>query len=364
MTSSVGPAAATVTSPAGPTRLSWVDATRGYCVVAVALYHVVLWHYGVGGASVQPAADGFWYFINATLGSVRMPVLLGVSGLVLARQVKLGLHGATTGFRAATNYYLYAVWLGVYAVFYMVFRQAFLPHRLDGWEVVGELLVPGTTLWYLFALAAYIVVLALARRLPPWVVLTGLLLLSTVMHAQRVPGAMWIKIPELFIFFAIGVYGARHIRALAEGATLLRLGASFVAAAGVTALGRFADHPATDAALFVVRGVAFMVLCVLAVAIAVRWDPVRRLGVLLGRRTLAVYVMHPLWIALLTIVALGPGRGVIAEILASPAALLYPAVVTAGIVMASIAVQTLAQRAGANFLFEMPERWRAKLGRA
>lgn len=354
----------TVVAPAPRPRLAWVDATRGYCVAAVVLFHVVLWHFGSGGAEVAPAADRVWRFVNSVLGSVRMPVLLAVSGLVLARQVREGMHRRTTGFRAANNYYLYVVWLLVYAVFYLFFAQPYLHHRVDGWGILRQLVLPATTLWYIYALALYIVVLALARRVPPWIVLSVLLVLSTVVHSLRYPAELWLKVPELFIFFAIGVYGAERVRGLAEKANVLRLLGATLAAMGITALGRFATTPVTDALLFVLRGTAFMVLAVTTVAIAVRWSPVRRLGTALGQRTLIVYTLHPLLIALLTIVAAGPARQALERVWSTEVgALLYPLLATLGIVLAAMGFQILAERVRLGFLFEMPRRWRVRFGR-
>jgi uncharacterized membrane protein YcfT len=346
-------------------RLAWVDATRGYCVAAVVLFHTVLWYVGGLEAPLHPAAGSVWGAVNTVLGSVRMPMLLAVSGLVLSRQVREGLHRSTTVFRGVNNYYLYVVWLAVYAGFYALLQQEYLRHRVDGWEVLVQLVVPGTTLWYLYALALYVPLLALARRLPPWLVLAALVALSTWAHAARAPGQMWVKIPELFVFFAVGVYGASAIRRLAGRAGLRTIGATALVAVGVTALGRFAGSELADAALFVARGVAFMAFTVTVVAVAVRWAPVRGLGVALGRRTLVVYVMHPLLIALLMIWTHEAGGDVMGRVVASgAAAMALPLVVTAAVVAASIGVQLLAERGGLSFLFEMPGAWRRRFGRA
>ncbi len=346
-------------------RLAWVDATRGYCVAAVVLFHVVLWHFGSNGAEVAPAAGRLWGFVNSALGSVRMPVLLAVSGLVLARQVREGLHLRTTGFRAANNYYLYVVWLLVYAVFYGVFAQAYLHHRVDGWGIVRQLVVPATTLWYIYALALYIVVLAVVRRVPPWVVLSVLVVLSTVVHSARFGDlALWLKVPELFIFFAIGVYCADLVRGFAERANLTRLLLALVVAVGITAAGQLATTPLADSLLFVLRGTAFMALAVTVVPLAVRWHPVRRLGAALGQRTLIVYTMHPLLIGVLTIVATGPARKAFERVWATELwAVLYPLVVTLVIVLVCMGFQILAERARLGLLFEMPLRWRMRFGR-
>ncbi|MBD8059615.1 acyltransferase family protein [Cellulomonas sp. JH27-2] len=344
-------------------RLVWVDAARGYCVAAVVLFHVLLWRTSWGALTDDPVAWGFWGSVNQALGSVRMPVLLAISGLVLSRQIREGLHRSTTGFRAVSNYYLYVVWLAVYALVSFFVASPSLHHRVDGLGFFEQLLVPDTTLWYIYALALYIPLLALARHVPPWLVVSLLTVLAVVVHLHDAD-ALALKTPGLFVFFAVGVYGSDRLRALAGAATWWRLAAAAVVAAGIAALGALTTSAVQDAVLFVPRGVAFAVVCVVAVAIAVRWRPVRRLGLALGRKTLGVYVQHPLWLALVTGIAAAFGRELVATVLASRAgALLFPMVVTAIVVGLSIGTQVVAERAGLRFLFELPARWRHAFGR-
>ena len=345
-------------------RLAWIDATRGYSVAAVVLFHVVLWGYQRADVPLAEVGGSLWSFVNTVLGSVRMPVLLAVSGLVLARRIRRGPVRGGILQRSAANYYLYVVWVLVYALFFLLLQQPYLRHRIDGpVELVTQLALPGTTLWYLLAIAIYSVVLTALRRLPPWAVLAPLVVLSSVVHAgSYAADDLWHKIPELFVFYAMGVYAAPLLRRLAEGATALRLALATAAAAAVTVVGWLVPNRVADAVLFVPRGAAFMALAVIGVALAIRWGPVERIGVLLGRQTLAVYVLHPLLIALLTILVLGPGRAVYAALLFNPvSAVLYPAVVTAGIIALSVAVRRLADRAGLRWLFAMPDRWTAAL---
>jgi uncharacterized membrane protein YcfT len=348
-------------------RLEWVDAARGYSVAAVVVAHVVLWHMTDPGVPVAHVGASFWDRVYGVMGSVRMPVLLAVSGLVLARRVRAGFREGGLLLRSVRNYYLYVVWLLVYALFYAVVTEPSLPHRVDGVaDVVRQLVVPETTLWYVFALAVYIAVLGALHRVPSWVVLTALSLLSVVMHVTTSSDQVWSKVPELAIYFALGVYGAGLLRRLADRSSVLVVALTAVLAAGVTLCGRFtAGNEIAEAVLFLVRGAAFLVLAVALVAVAVRWSPVRRVGVALGRRTLPIYVLHPLWIALVLLAAAGFAHDALGDVLANPGgALLYPLVVASAVIALCLGTHALVRQAHLVVpLFEMPRRWVARLDR-
>lgn len=346
-------------------RLGWVDAARGYCIVLVVVAHVVLWHLLDASTVADASARSAWGWLYGVLGSVRMPLLLAVSGLVLARRVRAGWRAGGLALRAARNYYLYVVWLAVYAVFYLVVVDPDLPHRVDGpLDLLRQLLVPDTTLWYVLALSVYIVVLGALHRVPPAVVLPVLAVLGVVTHVTTSSEQIWAKVPELAVFFAVGVYGAGPLRRLAQDAGPVRLVLAAVAVLGTTLLGGATDgRPVAAALLFLARGVAFLALAVVVVAVAVRWEPARRLGEELGRRTLPVYVLHPLLIALWLLVARGPAADAVDAALRVPAvALAYPAVLTVAVVGGSLGLHALAVRAGARVpLFAMPQRWEDRI---
>jgi surface polysaccharide O-acyltransferase-like enzyme len=360
---------AEVPAPAGGPRprLAWIDATRGYSVAAVVLFHVVLWTYAYRTDVAEPA-DSWWSEVNGVLGSLRMPVLLAVSGLVLSRQVRAGLQRSTTLYRAVNNYYLYVVWLAVYAAFYALVPEPSLRHRVDGAEVLVQLVLPNTTLWYLFALALYVPLLAALRRVPAWAMLTALGALCVGVHVVRasdsaIADALYLKIPELFFFFAIGVYGADALRALARRASWPVLGAAMVVAAVVTLGGRWMTSPVADAVLFTVRGVAFLVAGMLAIVLACRWRPIERLGSALGERTILVYVLHPLLLAAFTLVepSLEP---VLHRVMTNPVgAMLYPLVMTALVVAVCLGAHTVVRWWGWTALLGLPPRAARAMGR-
>lgn len=365
MTAPVLAGAGVEREPGPQTRLAWVDATRGFSVAAVVLFHVVLWWALASPVGIGEPGDRIWRVVNSWLGSVRMPVLLAASGLVMSRQIRAGLHRSTTVFRAANNYYLYLVWLVLYGGFFVLVPADGLPHRIDGvGDLVVQVVAPETTLWYLFGLAVFIPVLAAARRAPVWAVFAVLVPLSVWAHALDDSATFWPRILEVFVFFAVGVYGAPLLRRLGERANAGVLLASAVLAVGVTLLGRVMDGPLLGGVLYVLRGSAFMLLAVVAVAVVARWRPALRLGVELGQHTLAVYVLHPLWIYLLLAASAGALGGAVDAVLSTwLGSVLTPLVVTVAIIGLSIAVESLTRRAGWTALWGLPGVLRRRLGR-
>ncbi|GMA86216.1 hypothetical protein GCM10025868_14660 [Angustibacter aerolatus] len=193
-------------------RLDWVDAARGACVFAVVLFHVTLWHVlPLLSREHDPATQALRQ-VNAYLGSLRMPLLLLISGLLAASTLRRGLGDGKVRLRIAFNAYLYLVWLVVYTVFYLSATPAGTPHRIDSLgEAARRLVLPETPLWYVFAMALYAAVLAALHRVPPLAVLVGLAVLSVVTSAVSDGDGLAVKVP-LAVFFAAGVYGAATAR--------------------------------------------------------------------------------------------------------------------------------------------------------
>jgi uncharacterized membrane protein YcfT len=342
-------------APSG--RLAWVDAARGACVAAVVLFHVCLWWYLPMVAPSGHPVERVWATLNSYLGSVRMPLLLAVSGLVSSRRIRSGLRDAGTITRVVANGYLYVVWVGVYALFYALVAGD-VPHRVDGvGQTLWQLVVPETTLWYLYALALYTLGLAAVRRAPAAVVLT---VLAVVSVASRVllgdgPG-MWPRLLELAVFFAVGVYGAPWLRSFAAGVTLPRAVLCAGLALVTTLAGRLPGGEVVAGLVFLARGTAFLLTTVAVVVIAARWRPVERMAAGLGRRTLSVYVLHVLLLAVLIVTTRALTGGPVLDAAGAPAvAAVLPLVVAVVVILACIGAERLLRACGLAALFRMPE---------
>ncbi|QHC58052.1 acyltransferase [Rathayibacter sp. VKM Ac-2760] len=334
-------------------RLAWIDTTRGLGVLAVVLFHVLIWNYAFV-ADPGSAVSKLWDQVGGSLGRIRMPILFALAGLLASAGLLRGWRTGSARVRLVSNAYLYAVWVVLYGVFFALLARPGFPHSIDSPDrLLLQFVFPTTTLWFLYALALYPVVLVLLRalRVPWW----GVLLLGA---------AAWFVAAELrvilfgdallanFVFFALGVFGAEQLRRFSRPGVLLILAPLAVFLLAVAA-GRFLDGTADDVAGFV-TSLSAIPLAVACAALLCRWAPAARVGSAIGRRTLPIYLLQVPLLGLWSLVA-GPDADWLSGLLGTPAvALLYPLVLTAAIVALSLAIRSVLGRIPGDPLFTVP----------
>ena len=343
------------------TRLAWPDATRALCVIAVVVYHVLIWNYAWMN-SPGAAPGGPWSTVDAILGRTRMPVLFALSGLLASAGILRGFRRGTALRRAASNYYLYVVWLLVYIVFFTLLPSApFAPGGPASW--LGQLLLPTSTLWFIFALAIFplIIVAARALRIPTAVVFAVALLAWHLSNTTQ----LWAgsdKLLRNFIFFAIGIYAAPLLRRAATVswpvAVVFVIVFIVFATAGMTLrLGGLGD-----AALLMLTNLAALPAAISAIAIACRIPAIARAGGYLGSRTLQVYDLHIPVLAGLTALLSLVANAIYPLVMRYPVIdELYPLVLTAVIVAISLLLGAGITRLTRGRAFALPRRWDAAL---
>jgi uncharacterized membrane protein YcfT len=342
--------------------MPWIDATRGAAVAAVVLFHVCIWHFLpiLRADGQSPVALRFWSLTNGVIGGLRMPVLLTLSGMLVARRVSAGF--GRTRRTAAANLYLYLVWVAVYAVVSLVVPQHMPQEITSAGDAVKQVLVPETTLWYVYALALYGVVLTALRRLPSWSVLAPLAVLNVLAFTYPPGVGFWGKILGLAVYFAIGVRCGSVFRSSVVHVTAWRTTLLVVLSAALIYCDRFAPNRVAEVTFTLLRNVVIVFMAVAVVALLVRLRPFERLGVYLGQRTLGVYVLHALLVQLLYVAGGGPlAPGVRWAAGHELPALLYPVVVTVLLILACVGLETLLRRAGAGWLFLLPAPLRDRL---
>lgn len=321
-------------------RLPWVDVAKGACIVLVVLLHVTNKHL-VRLDDASPFIRDAWADLAKWLRPVRMPLFFVLSGL-LAAPVLHRRRPAEVRRRVLRSFELYVAWMLLQSVLVdRRLRPGVATTTVDGF--LDALVVPSGSLWYLWALAAYVGVLALVPpRLRSWSLAASgvvwFLVAAKVWHLDPRPRDLL----QYLSWFALGAFVPAAVRGVAARSTGRRSGlaaAAFVA--GVVWLRPLG--PVAAPALQVVG-----VLAGIGAAVQVR-GPVADGLARLGRRTLAIYVLH---LPLLTIwghVLREHGWRGSSPV---PAALwIYPIVLTAGLVATSLAVEDALRRVGAGRLF-------------
>ncbi|WJH23217.1 acyltransferase family protein [Pseudarthrobacter defluvii] len=340
--------------PEAKARIEWIDAARGLCVAAVVLFHVGLWHF-LRFEHDSSVAFTFWDAVATGLGSVRMPLLLAVSGILAASKVRNGFGNGKAWSSSLSNYYLYAVWLLVYALLSIVLADSPRPQRVVSvGDFFLQLIAPDTPLWFIFALAVYVPLLTFCRKLPPSVVLAALAVLSilTALFLDTTAG-QWGKVPELAVFFAAGVYGKNLFLHIAEARTVLCFAVAAPVFVALMALPEI--HPGIDQAVYILQGLAAAAALVAFISAITRYRPIAAVGSWVGRRTLGIYLLHTPIMDFLVLAFHGPLSPVAPAISNSvPMALLYPLVLTCAVIAACVGSEYLLRKCGLTFLFQRP----------
>lgn len=337
--------------PEPPERLPWLDAAKGACILLVVLHHVVTKQLAFALPPELAWVEHGWAQVTLALKPVRMPVFFAISGFFAAGAIHRPWRSVLR--RATTPYYLYLVWLVVYAVLYRFETVVEANRTNDLRDLAGEVLLAETSMWFLYALAVYFVLAKVLRRLPPSVVVAAAGVLALATGWSGIEEYNTVSVLAHFGFFAVGAYFPAAVRRAGAlgGRTLLNLLAVYVAA--VVAV------PATGLPWSVTLVTAGIAGVPLGLGAAPRIARVPWVGPALGwigRRTLRVYVLHFAAVAAVVHLPLAlSGTGFDGAVLA----LLLPLAVSAGVVAACLVGHEVLVASGGRALFRMPRRLEA-----
>lgn len=144
-------------------RVDWVDYAKGICIIMVVMMHSVL---GVEAAAGQ---TGFMHYVVEFAKPFRMPDFFLLSGLflplVINRDWRTYLDRKVVHFA-----YFYVLWVTIQFGFK---APAFASEV--GWPGVIRLWLmtfidPFGTLWFIYLLPVFFVVIKATRRIPPWAI--------------------------------------------------------------------------------------------------------------------------------------------------------------------------------------------------
>lgn len=345
--------------------MAWADVAKGVCILLVVLHHVIGKHLEVVGADGTAAAAA-WVLVDESLKPLRMPLFFLLSGTFAAGALRRPWPQVWRK-KVAAPYWTFLVWTAVQVPVFAFVATRIRTHRAaDVAEVLGELLLAATGLWYLYGLAIYFVLAKLLVRVPVWVTLPMATAVSVAASWLPVEGVNRMQLVQCFVFFAVGAYLPGLLSRLPQlpRRGMLVLAAGYLAAAAAAA--------GSELRLSVVMLALAPVAVPLAAQAAMRLGAVSVVGPRLadlGLRTLPVYVLHMPLLGLLHQAVTGTGAGLPAGWPTHGGAgtltvVVYPVLVTAAVTVGSLAAHRLLCGIGAGWLFRLPRQWSGTEGSA
>ncbi|MEV4703746.1 acyltransferase [Actinoplanes sp. NPDC049316] len=346
------PAAEAPTVPAAKPRAGWADVAKGVCILLVVMWHVIMKHYLQIDWHLPAPIPGLWGTFGDQLLPLRMPVFFTISGLFAAAAVQRSWK-VTARSRIAKFYYLYVVWFVVHTTVLAMVPSFETLAAHSALDVLEQVTITPTNLWYLVALAVYFVVAKLSRNLPVAAVLVPAFLLSATASAGLLaaPGNRGQLYQNLFFFLA-GLRLKPWVERWARTANLRML---LVGGAGYLVV-MLALRQLGAKQWFGVWPVVSAMAVVVGVAAAVQLERLTRVGDLLaklGRNTLPIYVMHMPLLALMHAALLRPFSSASTPIQIM-LALFLPLVLTGLLAGVCLTLNGWIRSAGGTWLFDLP----------
>lgn len=211
-------------------RVDWVDYAKGICIVMVVMMHSVL------GVELAAGQTGFMHAVVAFAKPFRMPDFFLISGLflplVIDRDWRTYLDRKVVHFA-----YFYVLWVTIQFGFKSPGFAAETSWQHAGILYLESFIEPFGTLWFIYLLPIFFVVIKLTRRLPFPLILA----IAAILEAAHVTTG-WTVIDEFcnrFVYIYSGYLFADSVFALSNGARArpwLALGALSAWALGDAAL--------------------------------------------------------------------------------------------------------------------------------
>lgn len=211
-------AAAAATRPLRPlpedsARLAWVDVAKGLCIILVVMMHSTL------GTGEVLGGEGALHWVVEFAKPFRIPDFFLLSGLFLGRVIDRDWR-LFADRRVVHFAYFYALWVLIQSVFKagaIVAGADGTAGRLAafGWHLAEALVVPYSTLWFVYLLAVFSVVTKLLhRRVPP----AALLLAAAVLQILPTDGLPELldEFCERYVYFLGGTLFAEWIFRFAD----------------------------------------------------------------------------------------------------------------------------------------------------
>jgi uncharacterized membrane protein YcfT len=262
-------------------RIDWVDMAKGICIVMVVMMHSTL------GVEQAAGREGWMHVVVAFARPFRMPDFFLISGLFLARVI--GRDWRTYLDRKVVHFaYFYVLWVTIQ----FAFKAPMFAHEV-GWRGVGlayleAFIEPFGTLWFIYLLPIFFVVIKATKTLS-WPVIW---IAGAAMEMSHIDTG-WTAIDEFahrFIYIYSGYLFAKHVFALAaavQAKSRLAIVGLFIWALvnGFVVMAGYSDRPVASLAL----GFAGACAVIVVAALIARGDALRPLRYC-GENSIVIYL--------------------------------------------------------------------------
>jgi uncharacterized membrane protein YcfT len=199
----------TANGTSAATRVDWVDYAKGICIVMVVMMHSVL------GVEQAAGESGFMHAFVVFAKPFRMPDFFLISGLflplVIDRDWRTYLDRKVVHFA-----YFYVLWVTIQFGFKAPMFAAEKGWAHAGFLYLESFIEPFGTLWFIYLLPIFFVVIKLTRGVPP-ILIWGMAALLESAHVAT----GWTVIDEFcarFVYLYSGYLFAPYVFALSERA--------------------------------------------------------------------------------------------------------------------------------------------------
>jgi uncharacterized membrane protein YcfT len=190
-------------------RVDWVDYAKGICIIMVVMMHSVL------GVELAAGQTGFMHALVTFAKPFRMPDFFLISGLFLA--LVIDRDWRTYLDRKVVHFaYFYVLWVTIQFGFKAPGFAAEQGWTHAGYLYLESFIEPFGTLWFIYLLPIFFVVIKLTRRAPA-ILIWGLAALLESLHVKT----DWTVIDEFcarFVYIYSGYLFAGYVFALSDRA--------------------------------------------------------------------------------------------------------------------------------------------------
>ncbi len=321
---------------AGTGRVDWVDYAKGFCIVLVVMMHSTL------GVEAAAGKTGWLHPLVEFARPFRMPDFFMISGLFLAQVVDRPWRQYLD--RKVVHFvYFYVLWTTIQ----FAFKSPAMAAGAGAGEVIRLYLLsfiePFGTLWFIYLLPIFFVVVKLARRLPV-VLVWSIGAALEITHVQ----SGWMVIDEFanrFVYFYTGYVLAPYVFTLASRAQarpdLALVGlATWALINGAAVFAGISTMPYVSIVLGLL-GAGAVVTAAALMAQSALFKPLRSCG----RSSIVIYLAFFLPMAVSRELLISTGLFDVGTL---------SVLVTSAGVVGALALFWLVRGTAANFLFERP----------